>query len=164
MTAPREASERWRRAARALAPTRVLLIALEITHPDAPGPIRVVNDVADREIEGKTYVALRFGARLASDTEGQPPRAELVLDNVGRVVTQWIEVARGGAGAVVRLIQVSVDPDDPASAEVEWEQTLHVQSMQVDRAQVSARIGVPSLRGREAVIARHDPSRSPGLF
>ena len=165
MTAPRDAAERWRRAARALAPARALVAAVEISHPLAPSPIRAVNDTRGHTVEGHSYAALRFGLRIADDRDGQTPRAEIWIDNVGRVLTQWIEAARGGAGATVRVLQLSADPASPALASIiEWEQSLELIEVRVDRTQARGRLGFPSLRGRQAVIARHDPDRSPGLF
>ena len=163
MTSPVEAGARFRRAARALAPDRALIVAVELTHPAAPGPARAVADTAPRVIEGNSWPALRFGLRLADDADDRPPRAELQLDNVGRVLTDWIEASRGAAGAKARILQLSVDPATDA-AEVEWEQTLAIQEVRVDRSRVTAVLGVPSLRGRVSVVARHDPRRSPGLF
>lgn len=160
---PADAGARFRRAARALAPDRALVAAVELTHPAAPAPARAVADTAPREIEGATWPALRFGLRLADDSDDRPPRAEVWLDNVGRVLTDWIEASRGAAGAKARILQLSVDPATGA-AEVEWEQTLAIQEVRVDRSRVVATLGVPSLRGRVSVIARHDPRRSPGLF
>ena len=157
------AGARFRRAARALAPDRALIAAVELTHPAAPGPARAVNDTAPRVIEGSLWPALRFGARLADDSGDRPPRAELWLDNVGAVLTGWIEASRGAAGASARVIQLSIDPATDA-VDIEWEQTLEVQQVTVDRSRVTAALGVPNLRGRASVVARHDPARSPGLF
>ena len=162
MTAPTDAGTRWHRAATALSPSTLLVSALEITHPDVPAPVRAVNDTVERVIEGHTYPAVRFEPRLTDDVEGRAPRAELAIDNVGHVLTQWVELSQGGSGARVRMLEVSVTP--PGAPVVEWELTLTAESMRVDRDRVVARIGFPTLRGRAAVIARHDPDRSPGLF
>ena len=162
MVAPRNADSRWHRAATALSPEAVLVNAVEITHPDVAAPVRAVNDTVSRVIEGNVYPALRFEPRLADDVEGRAPRAELAIDNAGQVLTQWVELSGGGAGAKVRLLEISVSPTrDPI---VEWEMTLSAESMRVTQGRVVARIGFPSVRGRAAVIARHDPFRSPGLF
>ena len=110
------------------------------------------------------HTALRFGLRLAADRDGRPPRAEMWIDNIGHTLTRWIERAQGGAGAAVRLLQFSIDAGDPSDAEVEWTVSLAVHSMRVDRARVTAVLGPPSLRGHAAVVARHDPAHSPGLF
>ncbi len=162
--APAKAGARWRRAARALSPARALISAVEITHPDAAQPVRAVNDTQDHVIDGKVHAALRFDLRLADDVDGRPPRAELAIDNVGRAVTRWVEAARGGSGAAVRLMQISVDPAAPEGAEVEWQVTLAVHAMRVNRSRVVAVLGPPSLRGRAAVISRYDPAHAPGLF
>ena len=147
-------------ALRASAPEAVVLTALEIRHPAIAEPVRVVNDAADHVIEGRTYVGLRFGARFADDIEGQAPRADLVIDNVGRELTQWIERAQGRAGATVRVMQVVVgDADTP-----EWEMTMDVAHVRLDQERVTARLGFDPLLGRAAVTRRHDPQTSPGLF
>ena len=152
--------EQHARAIRESAPERRLLTALEIRHPAVAAPVRVVNDTAERIIEGNRYVALRFDARLADDVEGQAPQAELAIDNVGRDLTQWVEAAGGGAGATVRVLQV-LDIDDPP---VEWELTMDLAGVQVDAERVTARLGFDPLLGRAAVSLRHDPQTSPGLF
>ena len=94
------------------------------------------------------------------DVEGQAPQAELAIDNVGRALTQWVEAAGGGAGATVRVMQVL----DIAAPEVEWELTMDVAGVQVDAERVTARLGFDPLLGRAAVVMRHDPQTSPGLF
>lgn len=152
-------SDAHRRAQRELSPDGVVLHALEITHPDVPAPVRVVNDAVDRVLDGETYTALRFGIRLAGDTEGQAPRAELVVDNVGRPLTQWIERSGGGSGSTVRVMEFLAGRTSP-----EWEVTLELADAHVDQQQVTASIGYENLLGRSAVRLRHDPETSPGLF
>ena len=151
---------RFAHSLRASAPGDALLTALEIEHPAAAQPVRVVNDTHNRRIEGADYVALRFDAKLADDIGGQVPQAELGIDNVGRELTQWIEATGGGVGATVRVMLV-LDIEDPP---VEWEVTLDVASMAVDQERVTARLGFDPLLGRAAVALRHDPQTSPGLF
>ena len=155
-----ELAERYARALHESAPADRLLTALEIDHPAVAQPVRVINDTANREIEGNDYAALRFDARLADDVDGQVPQAELAIDNVGRELTQWIEAAGGGIGATVRVMLV-LDIDDPP---VEWEVTLDVAGMSVGQERVTARLGFDPLLGRAAVALRHDPQTSPGLF
>lgn len=151
--------ERFKRAQRDLSPRDVVLTALEITHPDLPSPVRVVNDAEDRTVGGETYVALRFDARLADDVEGRAPRAELVVDNIGRPLVQWIEAAGGGAGATVRAMQFVAGID-----EVEWEVNVKASDIHVGQTQVRIALGYEFLLGRKAVRVRHDPETSPGIF
>ena len=151
--------ERFKRAQRELSPDDVILTAIEITHPDLTSPVRVVNDQVDRTIGGETYVALRFDARLADDVEGQVPRAELVVDNVGRPLVQWIEAAGGAAGATVRVLQFIAGVDDP-----EWDVTVKAAEIHVGQTQIRITLGYEFLLGRRAVRVRHDPETSPGIF
>ncbi len=155
----RSPAERFARARRELSPADVALTALEISHPALQDPVRVVNDVEDREIDGERYVALRFDARLATDADGQVPRAEIALDNVGRPLTQWIEAAGGGAGASVRVIQVIAGESD-----VLWEATMRAGDIHVGQTQVRIPLTHEHLLGRRAVRVRHDPETTPGLF
>ena len=135
----------------------MVVTAVEITHPDVTAPIRAVNDTKDHMIGAHTFVAARFNARLANDADGQAPRAELVIDNVGDVLTRWVELSDGGNGAVVKLMQVVDDV-------VEWSVELDVVSMRVTTQSVLARLGFDPMLHRPAVQIRHDPDRSPGLF
>lgn len=152
-----DTTAKWQQAARAQDPDSVALLAVEITHPDIPIPVRTINDSAEHTIEGNTYARNRFELRLAGDVEGEAPRATLRLDNVGAALTQWIELGRGGAGAAVRLLQVIDDA-------VEWELTLDSAGAVVDHESAVFTLGFDPLLQRPAVQLRHDPEHSPGLF
>ena len=115
--------------------------------------------------------AARFNARLADDADGQAPRAELVIDNVGNALTQWVEASDGGNGAVVKLMQVADrgvsprgGPHCPVDWSVEWSVELDVVGMRVSAQSVTARLGFDPMLHRPAVQVRHDPDHSPGLF
>ena len=160
-------SDRFDQASRAGTPEALVLTALEITHPDAAAPIRAVNDAQSHCIAGNEFVAARFSARLADDADGQAPRAELVIDNVGNALTQWVEASDGGNGAVVKLMQVAergVDPWGSHHWSVEWSVELDVVGMRVSAQSVTARLGFDPMLHRPAVQVRHDPDHSPGLF
>ena len=150
-------SDKFDQASRAGTPEAVALTALEIRHPDVATPIRAVNDTQNHRIGGHEFVAARFSARLADDADGQAPRAELEIDNVGKVLTQWVELSDGGNGAVVKLMQV-------VDGAMEWSVELDVVGMRVSTQSVTARLGFDPMLHRPAVQIRHDPARSPGLF
>lgn len=151
------ASDRFDQVSRAGTPEAPVLTALEITHPDVAAPVRAVNDTQSHRIDNNDFVAARFSARLADDADGQAPRAELVIDNVGNVLTQWVELSDGGNGATVKLMQI-------VDNEVEWSVELDVVGMQVSTQSVTARLGFDPMLHRPAVQIRHDPDHSPGLF
>ena len=153
-------AERYALAQRAASPGDAVVACLEIRHPElGDAAVRVVNDAIDLELGGRRYAALRFDARLADDVEGRQPAAELWIDNIGRDLTQWIEAAGGGAGATVRVMQAL-----RATRSIEWEMTLDVLHVRVDQERVTARLGFDPLLDRPAVLMRHDPRTSPGLF
>ena len=150
-------SAHWRQTVHAADPATPVLTALRIDHPAIAAPVRAVNDTIDHVIDGHTYVALRFNARLADDVDGQAPQAELSMDNVGAALTQWVEVSGGGVGATVEVMQV-------AAGRVQWAVQLDVVGMTVTSEQVTARLGFDPMLSRPAVQLRHDPHLSPGLF
>ncbi|MYG00235.1 DUF1833 domain-containing protein, partial [Candidatus Poribacteria bacterium] len=150
----------WDVGIRASAPEWGIQTALEIEHPDAAAPLRVVDATEDATIEGNRYIALRFEARMAHDDDSRAPQAEISMDNVGREATRWIEAAGGGAGATVRIIQL---PDYP-NAGIEWEMTLDVTKLSITSERITARLGFDTGLGRPAVAMRHDPQTTPGIF
>ena len=154
-------SSRFDQASRAGTPETQVLTALELTHPAAPAPVRVINDARNATIDGSEFVAARFSARLADDADGQVPRAELVIDNVGNALTRWIELSDGGNGAVVKLMQVAYHWQ---SWNLQWSVELDVVGMRVSAQSVAARLGFDPMLHRPAVQIRHDPDHSPGLF
>ena len=136
--------------------------ALEISHPDVPDDIRVINDnfgsIRSVVIEGNEYVSLAFRAKLPSDKDREYRHATIEVDNIGRRMVAWVEQSNGGRGATVRVMQI-------VNLEVVWELPVLI----VGRAKLSNKILNISLsdsaRNRSpGVKMRHDPANSPGLF
>ena len=145
---------------RATAPRYGILTAIEIVHPDSPAAVRLINDGVSRTIDGARYVRSRFDARLADDVERRAPRAEIVIGNVGRAMSQWLELTGGGAGGTARVLQV-LAVDDSA---IEWELTLDIAGTSADSGRVIMQLGFDPLLGRPAVAMRYDPETAPGLY
>lgn len=163
-------TDAYTRATRELAPEHTVLDALEIKHPALADPVRLVNDRSDLlldEADGddtvtRRYIALAFRARLSDDVAGKAPVAEIVMDNVGRELMQWVDAAQGGAGATVRVMRVLVGGADAPA--VEWEVTTDVLGVRAGQRQVVARLGYDPMLNRPAVVVRYDPQTAPGLF
>lgn len=158
-------SDEWNRAVRALAPRDLICYAVRLEHPDLPEPARIVNDVRPAVVDGHRYAKTRFGLRLADDVEGQAPRAELSVVNIGRELTQWVERANATAeGATATLLEL-LRNRDPASeaATVEWSTTMDVAHCGAGEL-VTVRLGYDATLNQPAVRVRHDPRTSPGLF
>lgn len=155
-------SDAWRAAARESAPESAVVMALTLTHPDMAAPARLVSWDRAVEVDGETHQPTRFEVSLPDDPEERDPRAELRVDNVGRVLMRALESSDGAAGSQVELIELLVAPD--GRAEVEWRQTLGVARASATTDTVTLTLGFEPLLGRPAVLHRHDPATSPGLF
>lgn len=149
----------YRVAAAGVDPEDDVLEALELTHPDALAPVRLVNDAEERTIAGETYLPLRMAVVWPDESEDRLPRARIEVDNVGRELTQWIETTRGLVGGRVRLIRALA-----STGAVEQSVTMDVGGASVDAARVSVQLGFGLNLSDAAVAVRHTPTTSPGLF
>ena len=145
---------------RASQPRERILTCVEFSHPAIAAPARLVNDTEDRVVEGQTYTATRFEAKLADDAKRRAPRAEIAVGNVGRVLHDWVERSGGGAGGTARIFQVI----DIPGAIPEWDLELDIVGIAGDSANVTVSLGFDPLLGRPAVALRYDPQTAPGLF
>jgi hypothetical protein len=136
------------------------LVLLEITHPDLEAPIRVVQDNEDIVSTGDVFSAFSFDVGLPDDQDKQTPRASLAMDNVGRELTQWLDVSNGGEGAEARFMQVWRDDPDT----IEWEATMGISNVDMDVMRVAAELGYEELLNKSGLPMRYDPRTSPGLF
>ncbi|WP_420010452.1 DUF1833 family protein [Tateyamaria sp.] len=150
-------------AIRASAPRSRIVTCLDVQHPDSPsGPVRVVNDTSDIEVGGEQYISTHFQAQLAADVERQAPRAQIVIGNIGRELSNWIEAVGGGAGGTIRIFEVLISADGIAGAP-EWEIEMDIGAITVDDL-VTVTLGFDPLLNRPAVSLRYDPQTAPGLF
>lgn len=136
------------------------LILLEINHPALPQPVRVVNDTQDVVTLGETYIAAAFRCVLPDDFEGQAPRAQLAVDNVGSDLMYWIETSGGGQGSTVTFRQVMRSRPD----QVEWSIDMNLYNVVADFKEVSGDLGYENLFGRPSVAMTYRPDTAPGCF
>ncbi|GHU34210.1 hypothetical protein AGMMS50256_27510 [Betaproteobacteria bacterium] len=136
------------------------IVLLEITHPDLPTPVRVVNDSENITCNGLEYIACPFRCLLPDDIENQLPKATLAVDNVGRELMYWIETSAGGYGAQARFMQVMRSRPD----QVEYDITLDMSNVKATSTQVTADLGYENIFTRPAITMRYDPFTAPGVF
>lgn len=153
-------SERYRRALGAVSSSDVAVVLLEITHPAMPTPARVVRDTQDLVSGGTVFVAAGFDFTLPDDRGSAAPRAEIVIDNVGRELMDWIEASQGGRGAELRVMVVLRATPDV----IEVDYRLGLESLKVDQSKVVGELGFGNLLDLPAVGVRYDPATAPGLF
>ncbi len=155
-------SATYHRAINATGGSESPIILLEINHPTFAVPIRVVNDNLDVESNSNLFVALAFDFVLPDDVAGQAPRAQLAMDNVGNDLVQPLEASRGGEGATARVMQILRSNPNV----IEWEATLDLKNVHFPPSsmKVLAELGYEDILNRPAVVLRHDPFTTPGLF
>ena len=101
-----------------------------------------------------------FDFTFPDDKGSAAPRAELVVDNIGRELMSWIEASKGGRGAEVRLMIVLRETPDV----IEADYRLGLERIVVDQWKISGELGYGNLLDLPAVAVRYDPSTAPGLF
>jgi hypothetical protein len=136
-----------------------MLMLLVITSPGM-ATARVVNDTRDWVISGDTYIGLPFGVKLPQDVRGQPSRATLMLDNVGRDLGAEIEARPPGAVLMATMRAVS----RARPTEVDYEFTSALSGVKVTTATISAVLGNEDALQAPAVKVRYDPATTPSVF
>jgi len=157
---PSRYSQRARTNLNATSAIEPLLVLLEIAHPLLAEPVRVVDDTQDITVEGHLFQSCGFRVGKADDVDGQAPRAQLEVDNIGRELTTWLEQSGGGVGATARMMEVMRSTPDI----VEFDVTFDMTSISVNQTAVSAQLGFDDILNQPAVTVRYDPLTAPGQF
>lgn len=140
--------------------TSGILLFLEITAASFTGPAYIVNDTRDWVSQGQTYIGIPFGFKLPDDTAGQTPRAQLVMDNVGRGFSDELERLQPNEPVMAKLkISDRANPDSIAQT-----MFLPMTNVSVSGAQATAQCGVDFLMRQQAVRVRANPFTTPGIF
>ncbi len=137
-----------------------LIQLIEITHPELAIPARFANDTVDLVVGGNTFFACRFDLTLPDDLDEQTPAAKLEVDNIGRDLTQWLEVSRGGKGAKCRLIMVLRS----TPSNFEFDMTMDLTGLVITNTRVSGDLGFKNTLMQAGVTVRYDPTTAPGIF
>lgn len=137
-----------------------MLELAEITHKDLEVPIRVVNDTVDIVVNGETFIACPFSLSRPDDVDQQTPTAKLSVDNIGREMTQWLEVSGGGKGARCRMMAVMRSSPDV----LEFDMTMDLTGLSISNEKVDGNLGFQNTLALPAVAVRYDPLSSPGLY
>ena len=156
----RNLSNQGKRNINATSPDEPLIELIEITHVGLAIPARFANDTADISVEGNTYHACRFELSLPDDQDKQVPSAKLSVDNIGRELTQWLEVSQGGAGAKCRLIMVLRS----SPSNLEFDMTMDLTGLSITNFRVNGDLGFKNTLMQSAVTMRFDPTTTPGVF
>ncbi|OQS32597.1 DUF1833 family protein [Chromobacterium haemolyticum] len=156
----RRYSQAAREAMNATAADDVMLVLLEIRHPQLALPVRLVNDVQNIVVEGNEFIACAFDVTLPDDTDNRLPSAKLEIDNIGRELTQWLEISGGGTGATCRILQVMRSTPQL----VEFDMTMDLSGLSMDHVKVSGTLGFADTLNQPAVTVYYRPETAPALF
>lgn len=135
-------------------------VLLEIDHEDLTQPIRVVNDNEDITSNGHLFQAFAFNFSGIPDPEVGLAEAELTLDNVGKELVQWIEVANLRKTTTCRIMVVLASAPDI----LEFDTTMFLDNIQMDQRTVSGRLSYGVKLDEPAVAMRYTAQTAPGLF
>ena len=133
-----------------VADTNGVLLFLTVEADSFTGPLEVVADTQDWESNGVTYTGVPFGFTLPDDVPGQSSRAQLVMSNVGRGVSEELE--RLGPNEMVTATFRIADRSDPDTIVSTF--VLPMTSVSVSGAQVTAQCGVDFIMRQQAVRIR----------
>lgn len=140
-------------------PTGTLML-LEVSAPSFPEVLRIANDTQDWVSNGLLFVGMQFGFKLPDDVSGQAPRAQLILSNGGRSITEDLERLAPGELVTARLM--ITDRADPNV--IEQDHYLPMTSVSVNSQTASAACGVDFLTRQQAVRLRANSFTLPGIF
>jgi hypothetical protein len=136
------------------------IVLLEITHPNLGTPVRVVNDTEDLTHSGNLFQKMAFRISLPDDPDTALPQATLELDNVGRELVEWLEVADWSQPTQVKIIQVMRSRPNTA----EYSITMDLTDITMNRQVVSGKLGFNNLLGLPAVNVFYTPVTAPAIF
>lgn len=138
----------------------MLLVLLEITHPYLSIPLRVVNDNQDIVSNGNNFLAMPFGLKRQDDIQGELPKVDLSISNVGRTITKWIDSSGGGRDAQISIILVRRSSPDL----IEERLTLGIEKVSITTEVINFTLIVQNNLVKRAMKYTYDTKRTPGLF
>lgn len=136
------------------------LMLLVLEHASFASTIYVVNDVAPITIAGVEYTAFPFRIKLPSDVQKESPRAQLVIDNVGRELSALLERLPFG-GSITSTIKI-VSRATPSITEYEFVSQLS--NLFLTTSSLVCSMGPDDTMRQTSVKLRFDPTTTAGLF
>lgn len=136
----------------------VFLVLLQITHPNIPDAIRVVNNNENITSNGELYVAYPFEIELPGEDSEQPPLARLRIDNVDRLLVATVREIATPPQVTIRVVLAS----SPDTIELQFE-GLNMRNVIYDAATISGELVFEQIMV-EPVSTTMTPSKFPGMF
>ncbi|QYW02490.1 hypothetical protein CPT_Silvanus_016 [Stenotrophomonas phage Silvanus] len=137
-----------------------MLAVMRLEAASFPEPLCVCNDTRNWTLNGVEYIGLPFGFKLPDDVQGSAARAQLVIDNVGRGITDYLE--RVQPGEVVMAYVGLCNKISPL--QVSYDIWLPVTNVSVSGVLATADCGADHIMRQQAVKLRMYPHLTPGAF
>lgn len=136
------------------------VVLLRVECAAFPEPMLAVNDTRNWTLNGEEYLALPFGFKLPEDVQGSAARAKLVMDNVGRGISDYLE--RVGPQDVVLCTFMLCNREEPLV--VAHSVSLPMTNVSISGVIATADCGADALMRQQAVKIRQYPHITPGEF
>lgn len=137
-----------------------LVALLRLEAPSFPDTLHIANDTRPWTLNGQEYIALPFGFKMPDDVQGSAARAQLVLDNVGRGITDYLE--RVQPGEVVMAWVALCNKTEPL--QVSFDIYLPVTNVSVSGVLATADAGADHIMRQQGVKLYMYPHLTPGAF
>lgn len=137
-----------------------MVMLLELKSKSMAEPERYACDTDDHVYNGATYLAVPFAFKMPESVPGSAGRAQLIVDNVGRGISELLESLPPnevlmGKFLLCRRVY-------PLVAARQW--YLPITNVSVSGVVATADAGADFLMRQKGVKIRYVPSRFPGLF
>ena len=149
-----------RRALYASQTSEVLLVLLELSHPQMAAPIRVTSDGVDTVVAGVTYQHFPFRVTWPDDTDDTPPRAELSIDAVDRSIIQNVRQLSGSPIQVSMRVVLASNPEVVEAGPCVFD----LRDVEYTAFEVSGKLEYADVANEDFPLPKFDPSETPGLF
>ena len=136
----------------------VLVVLLTISHPNLTQPIRVCSDSVETLSLGRTFIPYPFTFRAPDEAENGPNPAQLVIDNVGEIIAESIQLIDTAATVDVEIVLAS----NPNYIQGAWP-TFELTNVEGSGFTISGDLTIPGLIA-EPVGRTFDPAGYPALF
>lgn len=136
------------------------VVLLEMSSPNFTGTMRIANDTREHSFAGNTFIPVGFGFKLPDQKQGGTGRAQLVIDNVGRGITEELERVMPEDIVMAKIIVCS----KTSPLREQYTSYLPVTNVSIKDGLATADCGIDFVTRQKAVKLRANPHTTPGIF
>jgi hypothetical protein len=137
----------------------VFLVLITISHEELTDDIRVCSNSTNITSRSNTYYAYPFDLQLPSDEDLSPPRAQIIIDNISKEISDAVRVISSPATFTMEIIRAA----DPDVVEASW-QDFKLHNVKGDAFQLSGDLTLEDVIQEPYPGDTFSPSRFRGLF